>query len=173
MLLLLLFLGFFDLNFFDFLFLFYFFLVLVLLRLVLILFLSLGPLFLPLLDFFRSQVNFLFLFLLLAVVVALFFLLFLTFFMDNVGAILKIKPHWQLKIELAGSALMLSTENVEELDINLWTVECPVALVNLVRFSELLQTQLELRFSQIPIFDIPKEFLWPGGEFQLILESED
>jgi hypothetical protein len=94
-----------------------------------------GGLFFSLFDFFRSQFDF-FLF--------LFLLLFGLFFFNFLGSELEVESDWKLEIELASTALMLSAESIEELEINFGAIKSSISLVDLKFFSKLSQSRLKL-----------------------------
>lgn len=100
---------------------------------------------LSLLDLLRSQVNLFFLLL------PLFFLSIkgknTTIAFDGVSSVLQVEPDWKLEVQLTRSALMFSSEDIVKLNINFWTVEGSIFLVNLIRFSKFLQGKFQLRFS--------------------------
>ena len=101
---------------------------------------------LPLRDFLLSQLNFLVLLSFLVgrsrrfrfhFQISSFFLFFVLLFFHLLGSVLQVEPHGKLEVKLARSALMLSAENVEQLHVDLGTIESAVSFVQLVWHSEL------------------------------------
>lgn len=137
---------------------------------------------LPLRDFLLSQFNLL-MFLSLLVgwswwlrfhfEISSIFLFFVLFLFDLLGSVLQVEPHWKLEVQLAGSALMLSSEDVEQLHVDFRAIECTISLVQLVWHSELFKGWSELLLSNVPILDVSEVLLRSCGEFQHVLETKD
>jgi hypothetical protein len=113
---------------------------------ILSLFLALFLILLPLGDFLLSQLNFLMLLFFLVgrgrglrfhLKISSFFLLFVLPLFDLFGSVLQVESHWELEVKLAGSALMLSSEDVKQLHVDLRAIESTISFVQLVWHSEL------------------------------------
>ena len=141
--------------------------------------LPLGLLLLPLRDFLLSELDLLvFLALLvggsrrlrLRLQIALSRLLFL---LDLLRPVLQVEPDWQLEVQLDSAALVLPAKHVEELHIDLRTVEGPVSLVQLVLFAEFAKGCLELVLGQVPVLNVPQILLGTGGQLKHVFEAKN
>lgn len=133
---------------------------------------SLSFFFFPQLNFFRSQMYFFFLILflfLLTFCLFLFMLLLLNFFASE----LKVESCRQLEIQLNCSALMFSSEHIEQFDIDFRAVESSISFIQFIRLSELFKSSFQLRFSLVPIINATQILLRSCGELKLILEPKN
>lgn len=110
--------------------------------------------FLLLLFFFSLFFLFLFFFLLLNLFLFLllvdFLLLGIFFLCLLLRLVLQIKPDWHIKIALNSPQLMCPFENIEELDVDLWSIEGSIAFINLIRLSDFLQSLLQSCLCFVP-----------------------
>lgn len=112
-------------------------------------FLALFLILLPLGDLLLSQFNLLMLLFFLVgrgrglrfhFKISSFFFFFVLFLFDLFDSVLKVESHRELEVKLAGSALMLSSEDVEQLHVDLRAIESTISFVQLIWHSELSQS---------------------------------
>jgi len=86
---------------------------------------------------------------------------------------LQVEPDWQLEVQLDSAALVLPAKHVEELHIDLRTVEGAVSLVQLVLFAEFAKGCLELVLGQVPVLNVPQILLGTGGQLKHVFEAKN
>lgn len=94
------------------------------------------------------------------------------FLFDLLGTILEVETDGELEVELAGAALVLSAECVEQFEVDLWSVEGAITFINLILLAELPQRILQLRLCQIPILKPTQILLRSSRKFNLIFKTK-
>mmetsp|Transcript_19999 Transcript_19999/g.47643 ORF Transcript_19999/g.47643 Transcript_19999/m.47643 type:complete len:307 (+) Transcript_19999:625-1545(+) len=88
------------------------------------------------------------------------------------GHVLEAKPDGQLEVELDGGALMLATQRIEHVDVDLGSVEGAVLGVQLPLLAVAVERGLELSLGLVPHGNLADVLLRPGGEEHFVLEAE-
>lgn len=90
-----------------------------------------------------------------------------------IGLVLKIKTDRELEIELNGTALMRSLQCIEDLDINLGSIEGTITWVLLPGFSKFVECLSEGSLSLIPHGIVSELVSGSCGEIKFELETEN
>src|SRR5439155_9204621 len=84
-----------------------------------------------------------------------------------VGAdVLEVEVSRLLVIELDRRALPLAADRVGDIEVDLWPVERPVALIERVRHAGAIERRFQLRFGVIPGGDLAEKLRRPRGQFR-------
>ena len=77
-----------------------------------------------------------------------------------------------LVVELNRRALPLAADRVHDVEVDLWSVEGAVALVERVRLSDRVERALQLGLGVVPLLDRAEELGRPRRELHLRLHAE-
>ena len=88
------------------------------------------------------------------------------------GAILEVEADGKLEIELDCRALVPSAQGVVHLDVYLRPVEGAIPRVDLPWLAKFVKRLLHFRLGQVPERRVSKSLLRPGGQIEIIRESQ-
>ena len=85
--------------------------------------------------------------------------------LTNIG---QVKLLRQLHIQLDSTTLPGTANRILQMEINLWTIESTIALINHIVQTTMLQGIAEAIGSQLPHFIGTHGILWTSGQFSMI-----
>jgi len=96
-------------------------------------------------------------------------LLVVPFMAADVG---EIESDRELEIKLNSGTLVVSTNGIIDLNVDLWSIECSITRVENPLLSKFIQAVLKFLLCLVPELRLSKELLWPRGQVEFECESK-